>query len=156
MINTEEIINLIKTKQEALVFERELDVLIASIYQSPGFEETLKSRVRESTALIVKEAVSDKSREKVLKDLKSRVKKLETIVLTLAFEPNEKMIGKFASWVTSNVGSEKVLDIGVKNHLVGGATISYKGKYGDYSLSKTFNERFENKRQELSKLMVGD
>ena len=58
---------------------------------------------------------------------------LQILSLTLAFEPHENTLSKLWSWASQNVSKDVILDISVNPRLIAGATVSWGGKYKDYS-----------------------
>ncbi|QQS39317.1 hypothetical protein IPM62_01760 [Candidatus Woesebacteria bacterium] len=149
----DEFIQNLKTQDEVLMLEGEIDVLIASLFKAPGFEEALKNSVRESTARFVEKLAQNKDKEKLLKDIKLRLTKVESIELGLALEPNEKTLTRLKNWININIGTNIVMDIKVNSDLVAGATVSYNGNYGDFTLAQSFKTKFENKKTDLIKLL---
>ncbi len=83
-----------------------------------------------------------------LKALLTATKKLEVVHLGLAIEPSGDLIEKLSLWIDNNVGEAVIIDFELKPQLIAGASISYKGKYGDYSLSKKIDEYLQIKKQE--------
>lgn len=66
--------------------------------------------------------------------LEEAIKKLEMVQLTLAYEPSPQDIEAFFK-VAGNI-----LDISKDPRILGGAVVSYQGKYGDHSLRKKLDE----------------
>lgn len=149
----EEILASITTKSEALIFEKEIQVLINSFYQPPGFEMALKTQVRESTALLIEGLIAGKDYEKVLKSLKTAISKLKEVKLTMSFEPSTTTVDKIYSWIRINLGPDHILDINTKPEILAGITISYKGRYRDYSVAKIFDSTFQNSIPQIAKLL---
>lgn len=144
------------TKHDVIVLERELDVLLESIYKSPGFEETLKTQVRKDTASGIEEVVKDADIEKTLRKLKKKLEEMEFVQITIAFDPSSENISKLSDWVKNNIDKNILIDLRVRPYIVAGATISYKGKYADYTLTKVFSENFTSIKGDIAKLILGE
>jgi len=71
-----------------------------------------------------------------LDKLEETVKKLEVVQLTLAYEPSPQDIEVFFK------AAGKILDISKDARILGGAVVSYQGKYSDYSLKKKLESYF--------------
>ena len=69
-----------------------------------------------------------------LDKLEETVKKLEVVQLTLAYEPSPQDIEAFFK------AAGKILDISKDTRLLGGAVVSYQGKYGDFSVRKKLSD----------------
>ena len=63
------------------------------------------------------------------------------------------MIEKLSGWVKTNVTDETLLDFEINPEILGGALISFNGKYLDESLSKKMEEIFSNQKEELLKTL---
>lgn len=152
-----EILANIRTKDEALQLEREVDILLERLYdaRTGAFEETLERDVRAWVAQAVKTAFGkpDTNKDEYLKGLKKELEKLAELKLTLAFEPTGKTLDKIHNWVTNNVGGGVVLEITVNPTILAGAILAYKGKYGDYSLRRKFKVGFESIRERLFEIL---
>lgn len=96
------------------------------------------------------QGISNKeSAVKALTKLAKDLEEVESLELTLAFEPDEDVTESIYAWVMENVGRDVVLDYKKNPSIMSGAMVSYKGKYGDYSGAKDLKEAFVVLRQEL-------
>jgi len=75
--------------------------------------------------------------------LKERLESLPVFSLTIAFEPTEEFRGKLANWIKENVEKKAVLDLKIDKEILGGAIISWQGKYRNYSLSEKLKKNNE-------------
>ncbi len=117
-----------------MTLRHEIEVIAQSEYVFDGnFEEVLSKSVRYWVGQSILAEYRDVGVEKYLTGLTEAIEKIATLQLTLAFEPSDESITKMYDWVLSNVGTGIVLDIHYDPRLIVGATIAYKGKYGDYS-----------------------
>jgi hypothetical protein len=84
-------------------------------------------------------------------DLKKCISKIQEIIsnlpvlsLTLPIEPDEQIIKALSDWFYLNVKKQVLFDIQVDPHLIAGATITYAGKYVDFSVKPIFDEVIKN------------
>jgi len=68
--------------------------------------------------------------------LKEKLKSLPIFSLTIGFEPTEEFKEKLVHWIKENVEKKAVLDLKIDKEILGGAIISWQGKYKNYSLSE--------------------
>ncbi|SRR5258708_1081082 len=138
-MQNDQIYSEIITREDFQVLTNELDLLEKSAYKigENGFEETLKSSVRESTAALI----TDKS---MIKELRAKLNTIKFIELTLAFDPSSKLLNKISSLVKSSAGANIALDIKIDKGIIGGVVIAYNGKYGDFSLSGKLESVLKN------------
>jgi hypothetical protein len=84
-----------------------------------------------------------------LVNLKDKLQSLPVLTIEVAFSPSKEFIEEITSWVKENVGAEVVVSIIVSDGVVGGAVVTYGGKYGDFGLAARINEVFSKKREEI-------
>lgn len=151
------ILNKVRTKEEALRLEEEVDLLLKKIYETKegAFEEALEKSVRSWVSEEIKMAFAENQIEKegFLKGVKEALNKLKILKLTLAFEPVEETLDKIHSWVLREIGEGVVIEIAFNPNILAGAIIIYEGKYKDYSFRKKFEEDFKNNREEIMKVL---
>jgi hypothetical protein len=138
-----DITSVIQTRSQLELLAKETDILIDSLYRSgdQDFDHKLRSAVRISTAAMIGEMQGSQSdMKRLLEDFKESLSNAEYFQITLAFEPTQKFVGQIVSWVRENINSKAILDINYDSNLIGGAQLSYKGKYVDLSLRKKLSE----------------
>ncbi len=91
---------------------------------------------------------------KSLEELKDKLRKLNVIQLTLAFQPDEDAITTFSEWVKKNVGPTAIIDLQFDKTIVGGALIISGGQYKDFSVRKKLAGRFQIQRDEIMGLLT--
>lgn len=64
--------------------------------------------------------------------------------IVLPFYPDDTVLTNVSKWVKENLGENVVIDIKVDRTIFAGLTITYKGKYADFSLKTKFKEAIEN------------
>jgi hypothetical protein len=80
------------------------------------------------------------------KRLKKYLEDLPTIKITLAFAPSKEFLADLASFLQKEVGQKAILEIIIKEELVGGAIVEYNGEYRDYSLARKLDEVIESSK----------
>ncbi len=143
------ILSKIATKKDLSLFKSEIEILISSLYkyQEDGLENALNSEVRSWVAEEIRKNL--KNHDKVEEYLKSIIKDTESIDfinITLAYEPSQASLEKISSWVKTNIGEKILLDIEYDPSLLGGAKISYKGRYLDATLKRQIESYFDTQR----------
>lgn len=104
----------LRTKGDVDALLGEIDIYRNSLYRTKG------------------EIKEDPGLDRIEKSLK----RVEIVQLTLAYEPGPVDIEAFFE------ATGKILDVSVDRRILGGAIVSYKGKYGDFSVRK----KLENAR----------
>lgn len=157
-----------KTVEQKEQLALAIDQLLTSLFHQgkKEFEKALAS-IRLEIAQVIKDEFVNKPRtdsvqgkypkadnkemiKDFLKQLKERLQNLQLIKLTLAFSATQHAIDRIYDWILKNVGDRYILDIQVDKSMLGGAIISFEGRYIDLSLRKTLDEVFENKRREIT------
>lgn len=73
-----------------------------------------------------------------LQKIQEQVSKLPVIAIAMAFEPSEQTLKDLSEWFLVNMKKQMIFDITVDHSLVAGATITYNGKFTDFSIRPTF------------------
>jgi hypothetical protein len=116
------------------------------------WHETLGSlfSVDQKKALIEALSITDPAtmdRGKLYTDISEIIKQLENLPqvgLTLAYSPSEAALIKWSLWFIKEYGRKVIFYITVNPSLIGGATISFQGKYKDFSLDRTIRTYLAN------------
>jgi len=145
------LIELIKTTEDVVVLDEEMDMLLQSLYHVDliKFEDTLSKFIRVRVATEIKKIlqagaiVKNEEVKRVLSDAYRTICALPILRLTLAFEPSEAVINGFSYWSRNNLKPGILLDLSLDRNLVGGAVIAYEGKFYDYSLRNKVKQIFE-------------
>ncbi len=75
-----------------------------------------------------------------LQELSKQVETLPVVTIQIAFSPKERTLNAIYNWFLYQLKKQVLLDIQVDPRLIGSATLSYKGNFKDYSLSKKLQE----------------
>ena len=153
-----DLITSLKTVGEVNDFSSEIDTLMSALFKSRNSSlEKAFGLISEGTAKKITEIFSKNNfgmdDKELIKDfldtLGSLIKKFKVIKLVLAFDPTRKTIENIHDFVSENIGIGYILDIEVLESVLGGAVVIFNGKYKDYTLKKSLEETFANKKQEL-------
>jgi F0F1-type ATP synthase delta subunit len=153
----DEFLKLTKTTDEVQALQNEADMLLQALYE--GHAENLGNFIRENVranfAQIFTSLLSDGGeREGSLKSLKEMLTSLETFKLTLAFQPSQGFIDRIYEFVSQSAGNKFVFEIICQPNLIGGAIITYKGEYRDFSLNRFYSEEFSANRKKILKMLM--
>lgn len=145
------LIETVKTKEEMRVLYDEVNVLKLSMFRkgSSDFQNILHTVIRKKTADIILSETPNLIIEEYLEGLLSELEKINSVSITLAYEPTQIEIERFYEFVQASVAKKIVLDLLYDPAIVGGMVISYGGRYKDYSFRKIFEEDLESTRTEV-------
>ena len=145
----------IKTVDEREEVKSLIQELRESLFKKEGFGKTLKNKIPlKYSALLnsyIKSGVGKEGFEGSLNSLEEYLKNLKEINITLAFDPTERIIDNIYAWVAKNVGQDVIISLAIEPRILGGAVLSYKGLYFDYSLSKKLDKAFSENREQIRK-----
>ena|SRR5258708_6915759 len=151
MISPADISILCKTKPESFTLQMQLDDVLGALFSDVSFEKILSEQLsfekKESLLfLLQKNTIDTKNLSQVqmaLQDIKKILAELPVITLTLAFAPKQAVIETISTWFIVHTKKFVLLDIVVDTTLIGGAIISYKGIYKDYSMKHILEEKYQ-------------
>ncbi|MFH1536274.1 MAG: F0F1 ATP synthase subunit delta [Patescibacteria group bacterium] len=149
----------IKTKQDADRLDNELDLVLGSLFKSTQeLQKVLEKSIDVTTCQALKKDYPEFGKNPletrmVLENLKSSLRKVKVLKIYMAFEPTQKIIDKINNWAKENILQKVLLDFVKDESLLGGAAIEFDGLYRDFSLRKTLNEVFQNKKEEITSLL---
>lgn len=134
----QELFSQVRTKDDLEVLTDELEAVKNSLYRvNSSVDKTLHDSVRERTALALQRILaSSQDQKNEIDKIIEASRKLSNLNLKIAFEPTEKTIDKIYAWVSTNVGEGIVLNFEYDPAVLGGAEISFNGKYIDLTLKK--------------------
>jgi len=141
------------TKEEADLLISELDILLASLYQtnSTDFQHALSTKVRAKTVLLLQEfflkehtVIDNKDAlHQTITYLQQSIKNCSILALDLAFEPTEETLSLIQAWLKELIHEPVLIALRTKHDLIGGCVFSFKGKYRDYSLKEPCRKALE-------------
>lgn len=151
-VNFDQILSKIRTTDEANRFLQEIDIILDSYFEVSEekkkeiFDKKLSYPTSQMLNQILQNLNNDHSQfEAFLKKLKSDIKALKVLKLTIAFEPTDATIDLTYQWAISNIGKNVLVDIATNPGILGGAEISFGGKYKDMTVRTEFDNYFKNK-----------
>ncbi len=137
------------TRPQAVDFSTRLSAVSDQVY-SAGFnlESALLaqfglSKKDKFMTLLRDQAVnheSNSSLQEFLTRVREKIAALSVVTLTLAFEPDEKILYELSEWFVLNINRQVLLDINVDPDLIAGAAVTFAGKFQDFSVKPKFNE----------------
>lgn len=77
----------------------------------------------------------------IFDDLEKTLPQIPLVTLYLAFEPGETEIAQIGTYLRANFKNIQLFEIKYNPDLIGGAALSYKGTYRDYSLRKKIDDQ---------------
>lgn len=153
-MQTENILSLLKTTENANNFISLIDTFIPALYMQNGlktedlmqktFPSYLANEIRKNLSL---EKIELKNREEIKKyltELKGKIENTTTLSLTLAFDPTSAFITMIYRWVNENLAKDFLLLIKTDPKILGGIIIEFSGLYRDYSLKKRIENIFNS------------
>lgn len=131
-----EILVNINTKKEA----EELSDLVEDVSREikgdlSKLTQTLPKYIKEPHNSAIISYMKEKSVEELSK-LAVFLKEIEELKLTISFTPKKDHLEEIISWTKKNIGPEMVIKFETDETILGGAVLSFKGRYKDYSLRK--------------------
>ena len=73
-------------------------------------------------------------------DIKNKIQAIPVMGLTLAYEPTEKDLRDFSSFLFTNIGMQVVFHVVRDEGILGGCKIEFAGRIADYSLKKELDQ----------------
>lgn len=138
------VFEIIQTKEDLSLLLEEIDLLKASLFNSKGndFETVLTSEIRISSANVIRQDLSENKIEpkKYLEGLQEFLKNVEEIKIQVAYEPTARGLSAIREWISANIQEFVVLDLYYNPSVIGGAAISFKGKYHDGTITKKLQD----------------
>lgn len=130
----------VRTDVEREILIREIDSIVNNSYQTKN-NDSLDKIVRADTMQLFERAKStEKNFLGFLKSLRQMLLDTRTFDLTLAIDPSEDMINEIFSWFKTNFQSPPILSFKKNPELIGGAELSYLGKYYSFTLNKILDQ----------------
>jgi F0F1-type ATP synthase delta subunit len=83
-----------------------------------------------------------------LVNLEQELQRLRVFEVTLAFEPTVSFLEKLFLWVRENIGQGIILKLEKDESIIGGAIVSFEGKYLDLSIKSKLEEL--NKKRNMT------
>lgn len=149
-----DILKVIYTKDQALLFHNQLDTLINSIFTSDispkqKIEQLFTIEIKDALLTTLEKNNIDTNNPMIVKnfivELKKELDNLPLLILQVAFEPAAQTLKKISDWFIRSLNKKYLLDIQIRREIIGGAIIIVNGKIKDYSLIKKIQELYKNR-----------
>lgn len=122
-----------------------IDILRDSLYNKDiDINMRLKKIRIDFSQVLQKELENAVDKAKALDDLRLAVKTMRVINMRVGFNYDLDFVRRLAGWIKDNVGEDVVADIVASQGLIGGAVISFDGKYRDYSVRSAVDKIWKN------------
>lgn len=153
-----DLITSLKTTREVDDLSLEIDNIVSELFKSEkiSLQKALNSissnSAKKITEIFLKNNMDMTDKELVrdfLETVKDLIKKFKVIKLILAFDPTRQTIEKIHDFISQSIGIGYILDIEVSEAVLAGAVVMFNGEYKDFSLGKTLEESFKEKREQI-------
>lgn len=130
----------VRTDRDREVLIREIDFVVNSSYQTRN-NDLLDKVIRADTMQLFEKAKSgEKNFLGFLKSLRQTLLDTRSFEITLAIDPSEELINEIFDWFKTNFKVPPVLSFKKNTELIGGAELSYLGKYHSFTLNKILDQ----------------
>lgn len=138
------------TKAQAADFSARLSLIAQAIYHT---NFSLENALMEQFGIAKKDAFMTMLRDNNIQSeansdiitfftkIQEKITNLPLLTLTIAFEPKPSTLQSLSEWFMLQLKRHVLFDITVDSTIIAGATITYNGKYKDYSV-KPIVDRF--------------
>lgn len=149
----------IYTKEDLLLFYKEIDQLVALIFTGSDSVEQkmdkLISKDKKKSLLHYFKTANVRTDNPVevnqaLSKIQALGNSLPVVSLELAIEPTEETIKAISFWFIRRLQTKVILDITLERRIIGGAYIAFNGTYRDYSLQTKIDKYFGKSSQLVS------
>lgn len=143
----------IKTKDRLDKYLEQIEEASRWIYKggNVSLSEKIKQNVGEEFRQIIAELEESggipsarRAQSDFFKTLAKTLESLPVVKLVLAFLPSQEFLEKMTSWLEKQTSEKTLVDISVKEEIVGGAIFEYEGEYRDYTLSSKLDSVLES------------
>jgi hypothetical protein len=135
------------TKTESTEFLSGLTEVTDKIFQTDFHVEKALSEqfgINKSDRLLAimrENTINTQSRDsikKFLEKMQESIAALPVLSLTIGFDPKDKTLKSLSEWFLINVKKQVVFDFSIDPKVVAGATLTYNGKFFDFSIRPVF------------------
>ena len=102
---------------------------------------------------VIRSIIFERGKGPGLAGVAEYLKALGEVRLTLAFAPHEKEIVRFAQYLRNLSSKPIVMNISVDQSILGGAVITYQGRFGDYSFAQKLEHVLPSQKEEIMKVL---
>lgn len=150
------IVELLPTKTDTHEFTEQIDNFLSALYSvKTSIEQKIESEFSSQKKRILMQFVkkynidinSPKTLALQLSALTEAIKKIPTISVTLAIEPDERLVNRISTWLRANCETPLIIDVTRKQSTIAGAIIGLNGKYHDYTLRSILKKSVEQPKK---------
>lgn len=140
----EKIYRVMRTKADAEIVLGYIDTIVNSLYglNDKSFEKVVRKMPNEEVVMVMLaeiRKVPENLRIEYLRKLKEEIKSSETMKLTVAVNLSEEMMGEIVEELRKKWG-RLVVDFEVRPEIMGGAKISWRGRYWEKILYDKYDK----------------
>lgn len=149
----------IRTIEDLRLVASELDRLMVSLYNADAgaFKTLLTTNIQRSLSDAITQSASEQQLsldnyeqlEQYFSGLKQTLMKLPVLQLTLAYRPTNEHIISLSEWIRRETNKSVVLQLHYNQNILGGAIITFEGRYLDLSLKTKLASVYESKRADV-------
>lgn len=158
------IVDRFTTVEDVHLAATQIDSLLVALYKTDkeAFVHALQNNLHRNLSDSLMQALTDQhisledhdALEQYCKGLKHFLSSLPLLQLTLAYHPNNEQIEKLSEWARSQTNKPVILELHYNPYILGGAIITFEGKYLDLSLKKKLDAVYEAKRGEVMGMLT--
>ena len=137
------------TKSQASDFSARLAAISASIYKTDfdlgkALLDAFGIQKRDMFMKLLRDSNITVESHTALKEFFEKTQQtiaaLPVLSMSVAFEPQEQTLKALSDWFVLNIKKQVLFEITVDPNLLAGATITFNGKFADYSIKPTFEK----------------
>lgn len=155
-----ELWSLVRTTEDVQALISEIDALEVSLYKVGvgNWDETLMNKVRFSVAEIVKNELPHDldSRKDYLRELKKKLLELPILKLTIPVDVTDKILEEISDNLRRDLNAEIIIELEKERSILGGAIVSYSGKYIDLSLTTKMEKVWSEYAGKYAEIVYGN
>jgi F0F1-type ATP synthase delta subunit len=144
----------IKTKEDKLSLLSMIDNINAILYTKSFKTELKKKAPKEFYEILNKDFTKLKwqlrSIGEYLNELKEEIVSVETVEITLAFNPSQDFLDKLSNRVKTDFGKNVAPDVIVDQGIIAGAKIAFMGKIKDLSFRKMLKNTMNSEKERIT------
>lgn len=153
------ILDEVKTVEDLRLVASEIDMLLVTLYKTDKeiFVKRLHTKLQRNltdslTLSLNQQNVSLENHEQLQQyftGLKQFLAALPLLQLTIPYHPSNEQVEKLSDWARRETNKPVILQIQYNPTLLGGAVITYEGRYTDLSLKKKLDAVYATKKEEI-------
>ncbi len=144
------IFSLIRTAQDRDILLSEIKAVKEVQFEpKTSLESVFTSRLRASVAAIFRTKAEGGALDSYMTGLEAALASLNEVKMTLAREPSEEVVDAISTWLSKNMGENTIFSVTVNPQALGGALVSFQGKYYDGSLEHELAQYFLEQKDGL-------